>query len=151
MIAGYRTFFIISAFFILISGLLQKTQLADFYGIKVNLVLVLILILAILIDNPWHYLVLVFWGSLLLKIGSGLSWQNLILVLVAAAAFFGKKYLAGKPMVNVLVLIIGGTAIFYALLDFRFLISYPAAILTEIIYNTAAALIFYNVFNAIRS
>lgn len=137
---SFITLSIVAVFF---AGLLQNTELISFYGVKINLVLVLVLLLGIFIDSFWQYLTLSLIGVLMIKITPGLDSQTLALLIIFLTAFYFKGHLFGKPIINSVFLIIAGTSLFYLLTDPKFLIHGTAIFSLELVYNAIGGLVGY--------
>ncbi len=135
--------FITAIILILLAGLLQNTELPSFYGVKINLVLVLLLTLSFFISDPRYYLVLALEGALLLKVSPGLDAQTIALLLLALSAFYLKKYLAWQPALSNVFLIAAATILFYIPVDFNFVIYNTPVLILEAIYNTLGGLVLY--------
>lgn len=143
LISQNKIFIVLSIVAVFLAGLFQNTELVSFYGIKINLVLVLTLAFGIFIEDLWHYLALSLVGILMLKTALGLDSQTLALLIILLAAFYFKDHLFGKPIINLVFLIIVGTLLFYLFLDPRFLISGIFILFLELIYNVITGLVAY--------
>lgn len=111
------------------AALLQKTDLISFFGVKVNLSLVLVLVFGLFLKSFWHY------AAIALTIAAILKQQSLALLMVFLLAFLSKKYLFGKPILNNTFLILAGTFLFYFFSDAGFLVQSPIIFIQELIYN----------------
>ncbi len=148
-ISQNKIFIVFSLVAVFLAGLIQNTELADFYGVKINLVLILVLALGMLVSDLWHYLALSLTGVWLLKTASGVDSQSLVLLIIFLAAFYFKDHLFGKPVINLIFLIISGTLLFYLLIDPKFLISGAVLLFFELIYNVLGGLAAYLIFEQI--
>lgn len=108
---------------------MQNTNWLSFWGVKINLTMILVLILSLFLKNFWQYAVIALTAAWILKTAPLLG--------VFLAAFYFKKYLTGKLIVNSTALILSGTFIFYLLSDPGFLIKSPLIFIQELIYNLA--------------
>lgn len=140
---GELKIFITGIVLVFLGGLLQNTEFITLYGVKMNLVLVLLLTFGFFINNPWHYLILALEGTLLLKVSPGLDTQTLVLLVLIFLAFWLRKYLAWQPIISNVFLIAVATTLFHLLIDFNFLIYNTPTILLEVLYNIIGGLILY--------
>lgn len=141
--AKEKELLIIGFLLVFFAALLQNTELASFFSVKINLVLALVITLSLFIRNPWHYAVLAITGVAFLKLSSGPDWQSFVLLVLLASAFYFKKHLFGQPAMNNLFLILAATLIFYLAVNGKFLVNRPAAVFSELIYNLAVGSILY--------
>jgi hypothetical protein len=114
---------------------LQSTDWLSFFGVKINLLLVLVLVLGLFLKSFWHYAFIALTVVAILKIGPLWNRQSLALLGIFLAAFYFKKYLFGKPILNNTVLIAAGTLLFYLFSDPAFLIQNSLILIQELIYN----------------
>ena len=91
---------------------MQQTSLLNFFGVRPNLALVVLLAM-IFVTKDWvSYLILVLTASLLLK--STPIWDKTVIVflLVVAGSYLLEKVLPWRPIFSSLVLIISATTLF---------------------------------------
>ncbi|TSC95491.1 MAG: hypothetical protein Athens071426_546 [Parcubacteria group bacterium Athens0714_26] len=135
--------FLISILLVLAAALIQSTDLINFYGVKPNLVLVMVAVFLFFTDNFWEYLVISLGGIAALKFVSAFEKESLVLFILLAAAYIFKKYLLHKSFIHILLLITFLTTLFYLLINFNFIILNPLIFILELVYNNFIGLAIY--------
>jgi len=129
-------------FLILLVFIFQTNRFPSLGGINPNLILVVIFLGVILEKQPSRYLVLIF-TIILLSVLWLPYWLKEILILggLGFLAFWSKKFLTGNIFFDFLILILAGTLGFYLIINGRFFLTNPIAIIAELFYNTALGLL----------
>lgn len=135
--------FLIGILFMLAAALIQSTDLINFYGVKPNLVLVIVAVFLFFTDNFFEYLIISLSGIAALKFVSALEKESVVLFILLAVAYIFKKYLLHKSLIHILLLITFLTALFYFLIDFNFIILNPLIFILELVYNNFIGLALY--------
>jgi hypothetical protein len=123
-------FFIISAFF------LQANHFLAVRGINPNLIL-LIIFLGVILEKKFSGFLFLAFIIILLSFVFLPFWPKEIFIAagLGLVAFLLKKFLTGNVFFDFLILVFSGTLGFYLILNFNYLISYPIAIIAELLYN----------------
>ena len=129
-----------------VAALFQNTALLTIAGVKPNVVLVALVLLAFSASHFFVYIVFVIGGIIFLRFSPGSDPALLAIAGIACAVFFVKEWFPWKEMVNCLAVIILGTLAFYLLTGFSFLWHDPFTIAMEIAYNTVIGAAFYPFF-----
>lgn len=132
---------------VFVSGLLQSTDILNIYGIKPNIVLAVLIAASFFLTNFLIYFSLILLAIITLLFQGGLQSEQLILGILASAAFLAEKKLHWWPILNNLVLIGMGTVIFYLLSSPAFLIGNPLLVLGELTYNLVLGSLFFKLFH----
>lgn len=117
------------------AGLIQNTELLNFFNIKPNLALAVLTAFSFFVSDWLGYLILVLLAGIFLRFQSGFELVNLTFIFVVLALFAIGKKLPGQGVVNNIFLIFLGTVSLYLIADFNFLSGYPIVVLKELIYN----------------
>ncbi|MDP3998974.1 MAG: hypothetical protein Q8P76_00040 [bacterium] len=125
---------IVGGLLVILAGFIQNTDWINLFGVKINLILASVLVLGLFINNPWHRIILAIIGTALTG-QPGWNTESLVLLALLIAAPYFKNYLFGQPAFNNIILIFTATIAFYLIINPGFLISYPAVVLLEVIYN----------------
>ena len=133
---------------VFVSGLLQNTNILNVYGIKPNITLAVLIAASFFLADFLVYLAAVLFVIVILIFQGSFQAEQLILGLLAIAAFFAEKQLHWRPILGNLVLIGAGTVIFYLLSSPAFLIGNPALVLGELAYNLFLGIIFFKIFES---
>ncbi|MDD5547515.1 MAG: hypothetical protein PHN74_01250 [Candidatus Pacebacteria bacterium] len=120
---------------VLIAAILQNTYLVEFYGIKPNFVLAVLLALVVFVDNFWNYLILSFLGVIILKFNPAINKESLLMLFLPILAFYSKKIMIRRSLLNIVLLIGVFTLIFYLVADASFIVKTPFLFILETIYN----------------
>lgn len=130
-------------FLILIIGLMAFLQSFGFsiFDVKPNLALAAVITASFFVENILQGFLLVALAALILKFSPGFEIGVLVLSLVGVAAVIVKKYLPWHYFLSNLVLIIGGTLIFYVFLAPNLIVSF--VFLKELILNLAGGSIIF--------
>lgn len=118
------------------ASIIQNTQLFSIYGIKPDIVLVILLTAIPFFANILDYLILILFAGILLQAPVGF-------LIVSAAAYFFGRYLNWRQSLNNGVLIISATVVFYLLSAPMFLYQNWNIVLAEIGYNLILGGVFY--------
>lgn len=118
------------------AGIIQNTQLFSIYGIKPDIVLVILLTAIPFFANFLDYLILILFAGILLQAPVGF-------LIVSAAAYFFGRYFNWRQSLNNGVLIIFATVVFYLLSAPMFLYQNWNIVLAEIGYNLILGGVFY--------
>lgn len=119
---------------ITLAAFLQSVSWLSLAGVKINLVLVILLAQAFLIDDWKEYLLLVLVSVLFLRTEK-LDWAMMILAGITISAYLMKKILPWQSLVSYLIFVLSATFIFYGLMDWRFIKDNPNLFLKELFYN----------------
>lgn len=125
----------IALIFTAVAGFLQNTNLVNLGDIKPNLTLVVLIALSFFMTNFFYYLILVLVAGIFLKFEAVFELNNLAFTLILFAVYWLERKLPGRPFLNNVLLIAVSTLVFYALVDFTFLNSYPLTVFKEMVYN----------------
>lgn len=119
-------------------------QGSNFYilGVKPNWILAVFLALAFTADF-WFYLFLELIALVILRFQPALSWELGVLALIILLAFLAARRLPWKESVNFLVLAFVAPAMFYLLVNPKFLYLQPGVFLMELFYNLLLGLILF--------
>ncbi len=122
-----------------LAGLLQGTSLLTIAGVKPNVTLVILLVLAFVTSNFPIYFFFVLGGIIFIRFSPLFDPSLLAIAAIAFCAFLLKKWLPWHQSINSIVFSASGTVIFYLLGDAAFIGREPFTILGEAAYNTVIA------------
>jgi hypothetical protein len=130
-------------FLILIIGLAAFLQSFGFsiLGVKPDLALAAVITASFFIENILQGFLLVALAALILKFSPGFEPEIAVLSLIGVVAVIVKKYLPWHYFFGNLILIAGGTLVFYAFLAPNLIISF--IFLEELVLNLAAGSIIF--------
>ncbi|MDP3729655.1 MAG: hypothetical protein Q8R26_02820 [bacterium] len=143
----FRTYFV-PVGIIGLSALLQNTDALLIGGIKPNIVLAVVIALGVFVESFAFYVFLVLMGVVLLQTVPGFEKEIFVLAALLIGTFFIQKFLPWQQIINVIVLIIGATFIFY-------LVTYSSGFwpfaLFESFYNIIFGSIWYVMYAAYKT
>lgn len=138
-----KVFLFLGVAAVFLAALVQNTEAAVFYGVKINLVLILVIVLGLFTKNFREYLIFVLTGVAMIKPAPGIDFMSGVFFVLLIGSFYLKNLLSGKPMANAVLLIFSSTILFYLITAPRFLTAATASFLLELIYNAIGGLILY--------
>lgn len=131
---------------VILVGTLQSTNVLNLYGIKPNLLLIVLISASFFISDTLIYLSLVFLGMIMLSFKGGFELEQLVLGILSIASFFAGRRLHWQPFLMNLSFIGIGTIIFYFLISPAFILNNLFLVSGEVIYNLAFGVIFFKIF-----
>ncbi len=131
---------------LLLAGLLQNTEALSFFGIKPNLLLAMTIAASFFVSEMALYLFLVVAAVFLLKFSGGVELESLVFALAAVSAAWLGGRLHWRPDFNNLVLVAGGTLLFYLIADASYLVASWPQVLLELVYNLAVGMVLFKSF-----
>lgn len=120
---------------VLLAALLTSSRLFSPFGVNTNLALALLVAWMFLLKSRPAYFFLGSAAALFLKTSSGFEWVSaafLILPFVFAALKFINPF---HPIPGAFISAFLGTGIFYAVVDYHFILSHPGLTSTEGVWN----------------
>ncbi len=127
--------FAVAAAVAISAGLVQNSDLLNFFNIKPNFTLVVLTTVSFFVVDWLSYLILVLLAGIFLRFQTGFELVNLSFVFIILALFVIGRKLPGRGIINNMFLIFLGTLALYLTADFNFLYGYPIIVLKELIYN----------------
>ncbi|MDP3901856.1 MAG: hypothetical protein Q8Q37_02695, partial [bacterium] len=127
------------ALLIVLAVLTQSTNILVIWGIKPNLLLVVLMTLIALDRRLAEYLTWLLLGVIMLRFEPALSWFQAAIIIIALTAFVLHKFLPWSRHINIASLVIIGTVLFYLLIGPNFIYRHWSLVLGEIIYNLIIA------------
>lgn len=131
---------------LILAGLLQNTDVLNFYQIKPNLVLVFLIAISFFIPNFLTYLGLVLVGLILIAFRPGFEPEAAVLGLLAVLSFSLVRFLNLQMVYNNFLLIGASTLLFYLLTAPSFILQNPLLVFGEMVYNLVLGVIFFRIF-----
>lgn len=128
---------------VFVAALAQGSRLLEVGGVNPNLLIAIFASLSFMVRRAPFYFLCAALGIVVLRFGSYADVTLLALLVVAAAFFIFSKFLTWHALINSLVMALAGTAIFYAVADYAFIISRYDILMMEMVYNAIVAIIFY--------
>lgn len=125
----------IFAIAIAIATFIQELRLLEIWGVNPNLALITLSISAFLVGDIMVYGFLAFWGAIFIKIGPYTEVTTLAFLIVAIFLWIAKNAGPWSADVGFLVALFTATTIFYAIVDYRFILDHSNLFLGEMIYN----------------
>jgi hypothetical protein len=138
-----RAFAIFSILAVLVAGALQTSGLIGFLGVKPNFILATLIIVALFTESFSLYVLLAFLGGLSVAGGAGFTREAWALTAVAALIFWLKNRRVTQTLLGSAILMIAGTGVLYALIDFRFLYEHSVTVLIEAAYNVIIGVLLF--------
>jgi hypothetical protein len=133
---------------VILVGILQSTTVLNLYGIKPNLLLIVLIAASFFVSDTLIYLSLVFLGMIMLSFKGGFELEQLVLGILSIASFFAGQRLHWQPFLMNLFFIGIGTIIFYFMISPAFIFNNSLLVSGEVIYNLALSAIFFKLFSA---
>lgn len=130
----------------MLSGLLQSSALFSIFGVKPNLILIILIASAQWIEVFSAYLPVLLLGIILAQFFPGIGSESLSVGLIGLLAFGAAHRLHGRSSVNNLVLTVSGTVAFYLLTNAGHIFQSPWMLIGEVIYNAFLGIIFLKFF-----
>lgn len=127
--------FIIAVFAVIGASLIQNTDLLNFFNIKPNLTLAVLITISFFMADWIGYLILVLLAGIFLRFQTGFDLINFAFAFIVLTLFSLVRKLPGQGLVNNIFLVFLGTVALYLIADFNFLYYYPITVLKELIYN----------------
>lgn len=127
--------FIILFLLLLAAAFLQGLPIVIF-GLKLNLVLPLLLAAAFLLKDFLSLAILILAAILFLRFQPIFFWPSAAVGLIALATFAARGYLPWQDLINLPLLLLAATVIFYAMVDWQYLTSSYYLVFLEAVYNT---------------
>ncbi|MDP2696015.1 MAG: hypothetical protein Q8O87_02045 [bacterium] len=124
---------------IVLAALTQSTNILVIWGIKPNLLLVVLMTLIALDRRLVEYLTWLLLGVIMLRFEPALSWFQAAMIIAALTVFVLHKFLPWSRHINLASLVIIGTVLFYLLIGPNFIYRHWSLVLGEIIYNLIIA------------
>lgn len=131
---------------LLVAAFLQGLPIVIF-GVKLNLVLPLLIAAAFLIKDLLSLVILILAAILFLRFQPIFFWPSAAAGLIALAIFAARRYLPWRDSINLPFLLFAATAIFYAIVDWRYLTSSYSLVFLEAVYNTIIGSTVFTVLN----
>lgn len=142
-----RIFFLLPILALFIAATLQSGELITFFGVKPNLVLVLLSTFSFFVPNLLTYAMLVLFGTAVLSFAPGLSWDNAALTLVALLFFYVRDRFLVIGLSASILFAIFGTVLFYLLTSPTMLYDEVGVVLKELIYNALLGVTLFSLNN----
>lgn len=143
-----RSLFFTALFVLLIAATLQSSELITVFGIKPNLVLVLLAVFSFFVPQFFAYALLVIFSSMMLHFAPGVSWESAALALVALLFFYVRdRFLSAGLLVSIMFAVFG-TVLFYLLISPSLLYHEGAVIAKELICNALLGAILFSLTSA---
>lgn len=134
---------------LVVTGLLQNTNLLTFYQIKPNLMLVFLIASSFFIPSLFIYLGLVLLSGILAGFRNGLELERIVLGLLGIWSFSLGRFLGWKLIYNNFFLIGISTPTFYLLTNPAFILSNWSIVLVELVYNLILGAVVFKVFEKV--
>lgn len=141
-----RAVFLADLILVFLFGLVQSFSLISFYGVKPNVLLSLLTVLLFSVENFWEYLLLVLTAVISLKYSHFITRELAVFGIIMLLAFYLRKYLTEHEFLAIFPVTIVLSFIFYAAIDFNFIITNFNSFLLELVYNALASLVFWLIF-----
>lgn len=127
-----------------VAAWLQNTEMLTLYGVKPNLALVLLIILAGITSSLVFFSSLVIVSVLVLQNVFFVSWPTIVFILLTFLIFFLLKRLPWRTTINIFTTIVLFSVIFLILVEPLFVINNVRVIIQELIYNVILGIILYS-------
>ncbi len=137
---------VIILFLIVVLGILQSTNLLLIGGVKPNLLLVVLIVLAFFVEDAWLYAFFIAVAAILLKVRGFFSPEILVFILLGMTSAWVAARWHTQPIVNNVFLVSVFTVLFYALTTPSYLISNLGQLGIELIYNLVIAIVLFKTF-----
>ncbi len=134
---------------ILMAGALQMHGALAVYGIRPDLMLVVLIVSALFTDNFLLYLLLTLIASIGIRFAPGFGPEAFALVVVSLGVFAVKSKIVWPGLLGSAILIGAGTIAVYTLGSMQFLFRHPGIVAAEALYNIVLAAILYEVLQLI--
>ncbi len=132
--------FIVSIIVIVLGALTQFTSVASIYGVKPNIVLILLLIFSSTYTNWLERSILIFISALMLKFGSGLETQNILFIVSSCVGVMITDKFPFPKLINLTLALLTATFIIN-ILDFEFW-----RVILEFSYNILIILLSFGIY-----
>src|SRR3989344_7222246 len=100
-------------FLVLVAAILQNFNWLNLWGVRINLILILIIALAFVARNWLEYFLMVLFAAIFLKTQDGWDWTLGAFILTSALVYWGYKFAPWRSIINYLVLVLFATIFFY--------------------------------------
>ncbi len=135
MIRWQTKLFILAIFALIFAATLQNGSFLFAFGIKPNLVLVLLAIFVFFVQQLFPYAILVLIGATFLRFAPGFGWEVAVLTLVGLLFYYVRDRFLSSGLIGSLVFTLFGTLLFYLLLEPAFLYHEGVVVAKELLYN----------------
>ncbi len=135
--------FAIGALLTVLGGILQASGIAAVSGVRPNVLLVVLTVLAFFFWDWVMYAGILSIVIVFAKSEVGFEAPYLALILISGAVFLLKQRLPGNQFSNTTFAIGVGTVLTYAVADPAFLTNDPITILIEVFYNMLVGIVVY--------
>ncbi len=131
---------------VVLAVILQNTGLLNVYGIKPNLALASLVSVSFFAADLASYIFLVVAALIGLKFRASFEVDSLIMAGLSLASFVMGRRLQWKPIINNILLIGGGTILFYLLASPGFIAANSQIVIGELVYNVVLGTIIFKIF-----
>ncbi len=143
---GFMWFGVVALF---VAGVLQSSELITAWGVKPNLILVLLAVFSLFAAHWFSFAVLAIFGATIVHFAPGFSWESAAIVLLAFLFFYVRdRFLSAGLLVSVLFVMFG-TVFFYLLVSPSVLYDEVGVIAHELVYNVLLGVIFFFISDAL--
>lgn|GEM_PF-5934459 len=134
---------IILIILIAVAAWAQNRSGAMILGVRPNLVLVILIIAAALIDNLSFFIVLLMAGAAVLQNAFIFSWPTVVFLLIGFIAFFLTHRLPWQTAINIFFSIGVLVIVFYALIDLPFVVENILIVFQELFFDLLIGAVLY--------
>jgi len=142
MTRSEKILFSLDIILVAIMGFLQSSSLMSFYGIKINISMVFLIVLIFSVKNYWQYSILLLVSLISLKYFSAPSKELVIFGLLMFFAFNFRKMFSEHKLFSITILVILLTPIYYLFIDYKFVFTDFNIFIKEMVLNMVIAAIF---------
>ncbi|PIR89205.1 MAG: hypothetical protein COU07_01945, partial [Candidatus Harrisonbacteria bacterium CG10_big_fil_rev_8_21_14_0_10_40_38] len=128
---------------VLVSGLIQNTDILSIGQLKPNLILVVLFALAFFIPSAPFYALLAVLADAIVRFHPFFVRMDFVFLFLVLASYWVSGRLPSKPMFNYVIIITIGTLLLYALASPSFIIKAPVTVFFELIYNNIIGFIIF--------
>lgn len=125
---------------ILVAATLQSGEMFVVFGVKPNLVLVLLAVFVFFTPRFFPYALLAVFACTVLRFAPGLNWDVTAFLMVSLFFYYIRDRFFSSGLFGVLVFVFFGTILFYLLLSPSFMYHEGVVVAKELIYNLLLAL-----------
>lgn len=127
----------------LVAGAVQVNSPIDFWGIKPNLILIVLIVFGFFTENFIFFLILTLLGSIGIKFMPGLGLDAVAIAVVALCAFIVKSRAVSGGLLGVTILLALGTFGTYLIVSPGFFYNHFLVVLIEAVYNVVLGAILF--------